>query len=144
MLDRSYHSRPSRLPPIDQLTLYFISETKKNESDFDDFENISQVQKTKRKVIGYLCTVYLKLWANIFAELYNPWKDGCLAFTEEMIQVTKYYRESLDSRPVEKCKVREREISWTTNELVLLKAEHNKLTNGFNLDPSQLSTNRLN
>ena len=41
-----------------------------------------------------------------FAELYNPWKDGCLAFTEEMIQVTKYYRESLDSRPVEKCKVR--------------------------------------
>ena len=61
-----------------------------------------------------------------------------------MIQVTKYYRESLDSRPVEKCKVREREISWTTNELVLLTAEHNKLTNGFNLDPSQLSTNRLN
>ena len=44
--------------------------------------------------------------SNYFTEICNPWKDGCLAFTDEMIQVTKYYRESLDSRPTEKCKVR--------------------------------------
>ena len=39
------------------------------------------------------------------SELYNPWKDGCLSFGAEVIQITKYYRETPESRPIEKCKV---------------------------------------
>ena len=38
-------------------------------------------------------------------EMYNPWKDGCLAFDDDVLLVTKYYRETPESRPVEKCKI---------------------------------------
>ena len=42
---------------------------------------------------------------NIFSEICSTWKDGCIAFSSEHIQISKYYLDGPDSKPYQKCKV---------------------------------------
>ena len=40
-----------------------------------------------------------------FSEVCSTWKDGCIAFSSEHIQISKYYLDGPDSKPYQKCKV---------------------------------------
>ena len=47
----------------------------------------------------------LKSFDDEFSEVCSTWKDGCIAFSSEHIQISKYYLDGPDSKPYQKCKV---------------------------------------
>ena len=48
---------------------------------------------------------FLESFINEFLEVCSTWKDGCIAFSSEHIQISKYYLDGPDSKPYQKCKV---------------------------------------
>ena len=75
----------------------FLKYKKESKSAFGGkFHSYSQLEVNE---ILFFCLFY------DFSEVCSTWKDGCIAFSSEHIQISKYYLDGPDSKPYQKCKV---------------------------------------
>ena len=82
---------------------YYLNVTEIRDSDFKNaFPGIFNFTVG---ILEYRKLTFFESLVNEFSEVCSTWKDGCIAFSSEHIQISKYYLDGPDSKPYQKCKV---------------------------------------